>query len=104
MAQHVKIDLKCVTPKLHKKLKQFTKLTVSKMLLDELPDFKYIHGFGLNIQKLSNEFSKRYKYPLNIQNGSDFIDNEYWNDLKGIATIEVHLNKDLKIKDCFIVA
>ena len=103
MAQHVKVDLKEVAPKLHNKIMQLERMNIFRDALKDLPDFKTISVLGLNLMKLTKEFT-RYKYPLTVYKGSDYFNHEDWNDLKGIANVEIHLNKEFKLKDAFIVA
>lgn len=103
MAQHVKINLEMVAPKLYKKLKQLEKMDIFQVALNDTPILKKISVLGLDIMKLPKEFT-RFKYPISIKNGGDYITDEDWIDLKGIATIEVHFNKEIKFKNVFLVA
>jgi len=103
MAGHLEINLNDVTPKLYKTLNKLMGRQVMKNLFDNARNFEKINAVGLNIVKLSKDYSE-YKYPMAINNGGDFIESEEFIDLKGIAIIEVHYDENFKLKKAFLVA
>ena len=103
MAGHIEINIQEVTPKLYKTLNKIMGRQVMRNLFDNARNFEKINAGGLNIVKLSKDYSE-YKYPMAINNGGDFIESDDFIDLKGIAVIEIHYDENFKLKKAYLVA
>jgi len=103
MAGHIEINIQEVTPKLYKTLNKIMGREVMKNLFNNARDFEKINAVGLDIVKLSKEYSE-YKNPMAINNGGDFIESDEFIDLKGIAIIEIHYDENFNLKKAYLVA